>query len=93
MLMQKFFGSLKSRFTSSLYLLLDCVFQFSLCYFLSFSFFYFLDNYIFLIFIFQNHSEDTLRQELAASIEDKMNYETTAKVSLVYRSRCNLENS
>ncbi|XP_025107435.1 sarcolemmal membrane-associated protein-like isoform X2 [Pomacea canaliculata] len=30
----------------------------------------------------KNHSEDTLRQELAASIEDKMNYETTAKESL-----------
>ena len=34
------------------------------------------------IFLFQNQTEDTLRQELTALQEDKFNYETTAKVKI-----------
>jgi len=32
------------------------------------------------MFSFQNHTEDTLRQELVTLQEEKLNYETTAKV-------------
>lgn len=35
--------------------------------------------------VLQNHTEDTLRQELVTLQEEKVNYETTAKVILVYR--------
>ena len=31
---------------------------------------------------FQNHAEDTLRQELVTLQEEKLNYESTAKVSI-----------